>query len=157
MVACTAFVVLAVGAAGGDKKEEKIPLDKVPKAVMDAVKARFPTGKIDSVTKEKDGDKIVYDIELKQGGRKFEMDILENGTVLEVEMEIAAKDLPKAVSKALSEKHPRHTIKEVMEVYFVKGKDEKLDHYEVTMESPDKKSHEVLVYPDGKFKVEEKK
>jgi uncharacterized membrane protein YkoI len=146
LTAAAGLVLLATVAPAG----EKVPLDQVPKAVMDAVKARFPGAKISSVEKEKEDGKVVYDIELKHEGRKYEMDILEDGTVLEIEKEIAAKDLPGVVSKALQAAHPKATVKEVMEVYKVKGKEEKLDHYEVTLETADRKELEVTVSLDGK-------
>src|SRR5437868_14351659 len=95
-VAVAGLVLLASAARADDKK---VPLDKVPKPVMDAIKARFPGADITSVEKEKEGDKVVYDIELKQQGRKYEMDIQEDGTVLEIEKEV--KDVPEAVTKAV--------------------------------------------------------
>src|SRR5262249_46780475 len=97
-VAAVTGLGLAATAARADDK--KVPLDKVPKAVMDAIKARFPGAEITSVEKEKEGDKVVYDIELKHQGRKYEMDIQEDGTILEVEKEVATKDVPEAVTKA---------------------------------------------------------
>jgi uncharacterized membrane protein YkoI len=144
-------VILQVGGAPSqDKKEEKITPDKLPKKVMDAVKARFPAAEFTSITKETADGKVVYDIELKEKGRKYEMDIQEDGTVLEVEKEVAVKDLPEAVTKALKAKFPKATIKEVMEVNLVKDNKEKPDHYEVILETEDKKTMEVEVSMDGK-------
>jgi len=153
---CLAGTVLALSSlyivmARAEDKAEKIPLDKVPKAVMDAIKGRFPGAGISSVEKEKEGDKIVYDIELKHNGRKFEMDILEDGTILEVEKEVALKDVPDAVKKAVRDKYPQAMIKEVMEVNKVKDKQETPDRYEVTIETAEKKTMEVVVSLDGKM------
>jgi Peptidase propeptide and YPEB domain len=148
------LVLLAVVATAAEK-DKKISLDKAPKAVQDAIKARFPDGEVTSVEKETEDGKVVYDVELKLKGRKYEMDILEDGTVIEIEKEIAAKDLPEAVSKALDAKYPKSTIKEVMEVYKVKDKDEKLTEYEVTLETADKEAKEVKVSLDGKSIKEE--
>jgi hypothetical protein len=128
--------------------DKKVPLDKVPKAVMDAIKARFPGADVTSVEKETEDGKVVYDVELKHKDRKYEMDIEENGTVLEIEKEI--KDVPAAVTKAVEAKYPKATIKEVMEVNKVKGKEETPIHYEVTIESAEKKTMEVIVSLDGK-------
>jgi uncharacterized membrane protein YkoI len=122
----------------------------LPKAVADAVKARFPEGKITDAAKEEDDGKVVYDVELKMNGRKYESDILANGTILEVEKEIDAKDLPAAVIKAIDAQYPKSTIKEVMEVNKVKGKEEKPDHYEVTLKTSDGKEAESLLTLDGK-------
>ena len=147
--AVVGLLMLAAVAVAADKAE-KIPLDKVPKAVMDSIKGRFPNCEIASVEKEKEDTKIVYDIELKHEGRKYEMDILEDGTILEVEKEIALKDAPEALIKTVKEKFPGATIKDVMEVNKVKDKKETPDHYEVTIETADKKTQEVIVSLDGK-------
>lgn len=152
VAAVAGLVVLASAARADDKK---VPLDKVPRAVMDAINARFPGADITSVEREKEGDKVVYDIELKHQGRKYEMDIEENGTVLEVEKEV--KDVPEVITKAVLAKYPGAAIKEVMEVNKVKGKEETPIHYEVTIETADKKSKEVIVSLDGKEVKEEGK
>jgi uncharacterized membrane protein YkoI len=159
--AVAGLVFLATVARADDKqKPEKLPLDKVPKAVMNAIKGRFPGADISSVEKEVEDGKVVFDVELKHEGRKYEMDILENGTILEIEKEVAAKDVPAAVTKGVKAKYPNATIKEVMEVNKVKGKTETPDHYEVTIETADKKKIEVIVSLDGKSvktEAEEKK
>jgi hypothetical protein len=143
-------LVLASTALGGGTKEEKITADKLPKQVLAAVKSWFPEPEFTSLTKETTGDKVVYDLEFKYKGRKYEMDIKEDGTVLEIEKEVAAKDLPAAVAEALKAKHPKAKVKEAMEVNLVTGKNLKLDHYEVTLEMADGKTREVTVTPDGK-------
>jgi uncharacterized membrane protein YkoI len=145
------LVVLMSLAQAADKKEEKITADKVPQKVMDAVKARFARPEFVSITKETDNGKVVYDLEFKFEGRKYEMDVEENGTVLEVEKEVFLKDVPKAVLKVIEEKYPKSTVKEVMEVNLVKDNKEKPDHYEVTIETADKKTIEIEVSLDGKI------
>src|SRR5262249_33483733 len=130
-VSAMAGLVLLATVVQADDKVQKVPLDKVPQKVMDAVKNRFPGAEITSVEKETADNQVIYDIELKHKGRKYEMDIKEDGTVLEVEKEVAVKDLPAAVTKAIEAKYPKSTIKEVMEVNKVMGKEEKPDHYEV--------------------------
>ena len=145
------LILVTAAARADDEKAEKVPLDKVPKVIMDAIKNRFPKAEIESVEKEKEDGKIVFDIELKHEGRKYEMDILEDGTIVEIEKEVAAKDVPEAVTKAVKEKYPGCTIKEVMEVNKVKDKKETPDHYEVTLETADKKKKEVEVSLDGKI------
>jgi uncharacterized membrane protein YkoI len=144
------LVLLSGVARGADEKDKKIALDKAPQAVQDAIKARFPNAKVTRVEKETEDGKVVYDIELKHKNRKYEMDIQEDGTIIEIEKEMASKDLPEAVKKGIEDKYPRATIKEVMEVYKVKDKEETLTDYEVTLETADKKEVEVKVSKDGK-------
>jgi hypothetical protein len=145
---------LVVLAAAARAAEEKIPPDKLPKEVRAAVDGKFPGAELTSIEKETENGQVVYDIELKHKGRKYEMDIKEDGTILEIEKEIAAKDLPEAVTKALEAKYPKATYEEVMEK--VKGKETKPSEYEVVLVTADKKKLEVTLTPDGKI-VEESK
>jgi Putative beta-lactamase-inhibitor-like, PepSY-like len=148
VVGLAALLVLAPVSRAEDKAKD---VDKIPKAVMDALKAKFPKAEIHKWTKEKEGDAVVYDIEFKEGDRKCEADIKEDGTYINYEKEIAAKDLPKAVTEAVEKKYPKAKFKEVMEITEVKGKDEKLEGYEIVLETADKKEVEVTVAPDGKI------
>lgn len=135
---------------------DKVDLEKVPEKVMSAVKTRFPGAESISVTKEVENGDVVYDVELKHKDRKYEMDIKEDGTILEVEKQVDAKDFPAACAKAVETKYPKSTVKEIMEVNKVKDKVETPDHYEVTIETTEKKSVEVLVSLKGEI-IEETK
>jgi hypothetical protein len=141
---------LVIGTAEVRSQEEAVPQDKIPKAVMDSLLAKFPQAKIDKCVKEKEGGDIIYDIEFKQEGRNCEADIKENGIYLNYEKAVAAKDLPKAVSDAIEKRYPKATLNEVMEETEVKGRDEKLSAYEVVLVTADKKDVEVKLSPDGK-------
>ncbi|MCI0700201.1 MAG: hypothetical protein L0241_03840 [Planctomycetia bacterium] len=159
LLRCVAGGSLAVLIAGSlllasvvhaqDKKDE------IPKKVMDTLKAKFPKAEITMWTKEKEGDKIVYDIEFKQGKQKFEADIFGDGTIHNWEKEIAEKDLPKPVREAVDKKFPKATLKEIMEVNEVKDGKDKLEGYEIVLETADKKMVEVMIAPDGKVLEEE--
>ena len=150
----TALLVFTAAIADDAKK---VPLDKIPKAIKDAINARFPEAEITSVEKETEDGKVVFDVELKHKGRKYEMDIQEDGTVIEIEKEVALKDAPAALAKTVDAKFPKATIKDIMEVNKVKGKVETPDHYEVTVETADKKTEEILISLDGKSIHTEKK
>jgi hypothetical protein len=148
------FAALAVmgfftAAATSSGQEKKVPLDKVPKKVLDAVESWFPGAKLTSVEKENEDGKVVFDIELTHKGKKYEMDIHEDGTVIEIEKETAAKDLPEAVTKALDTKFPKATFKEIMEVNKVKDKTLTPIHYEVVVQTAEGKTMEVIVSLDG--------
>jgi uncharacterized membrane protein YkoI len=156
-----AVVGLMTGSASGaedkkaedkkaEDKAEKISPDKLPKKVADAIKARFPKCEITSAEKEVEDGAVVYDIELKHNGRKYEMDIKEDGTVIEIEKEVFAKDVPEKITKAIEDKYPKAKVNEVMEVNKVKGKEETPIHYEVEIETADGKKLEVIVSLDGK-------
>jgi hypothetical protein len=49
--------------------DEPKDLDKIPKAVMEALKAKFPKAKIEKWTKEKEDGKEIYDIEFTVNGK----------------------------------------------------------------------------------------
>jgi hypothetical protein len=145
------MLVWFVGTGTARAHEETVPTDKIPKPVMDALLAKFPKAKIDKCTKAKEGNDVVYDIEFKQEGRKCEADIKENGTFINYELAIEAKDLPKVVKDAIEKKYPKATWKDIMEEKEVHGKDEKLSAYEVVLVTAEKKEVEVRVSPDGKI------
>jgi hypothetical protein len=134
-----------------EKAEAGLELDEMPKVIMDALKARFPDAEIQKWTKEKEGDIVVYDIEFKQQGRKFEADIKEDGTIHNWEKEIAAEGLPEAAMKAVQTKYPEATIQEIMEITAVTEGKEALEAYEVVLETAEKKEVEVAVAPDGEI------
>ena len=159
-----AFALLLFGTAEVSAQEQAVPQDKIPKAVMDALKVKFPQAKIDKCHRAKEDNAVVYDIEFKEGERKCEADIKEDGTYINYEKAIAAKDLPKAVKDGVEKKYPKSTLKEIMEETEVKGKEEKLSAYEIVLDTAEKKEVEVRLSPDGKIledtgekKAEEKK
>ena len=146
-----AFVVMAGVANAADKKISK---QDVPKQVMDSVNARFPGADVTGVEKETEDGAVVYDFELKHEGRKYEADVKEDGTITEIEKEVAAKDVPAALAHSIKAKYPDATIKEIMEVNKVTGKQEKPIHYEATLTTGGKEK-EVVVSLDGKTVKEE--
>jgi uncharacterized membrane protein YkoI len=150
-------VVLVLAAAAARADEEKVPLDKVPKAVTDAVKARFPNAKLLGAEKEKEAGKTVYEIAIEHKEQKIEVTLTPEGTIVEIEKQIAARDMPKAVSEALEGKYPKATYKMIEEVIKVKGGKEKVEYYEVLLVSAEGRRFEVSVAPDGKvLKTEDK-
>src|SRR5262245_48659062 len=95
---------------------EKLDETKAPKPVMHALGARFPKSAIRKVTRKKEGQDIVYDIEFKVADRKCEADIKESGAFVNFEREVAASALPAAARKAVEAKYPKSTLKEAMEI-----------------------------------------
>lgn len=144
-------VFLLLGTAEVRAQEESVPPDRIPKAVMDALLAKFPAAKIDKCTKAKEGEDIIYDIEFKQEARKCEADIKENGTYINYEKAIQAAVLPKAVRDAIEKRYPKAMLTEIMEETEVMGKDEKLSAYEVVLVTAGTKDVEVRLSPDGKI------
>lgn len=144
-------ILLAASASLAD--EEKVPLDKLPKAVSAAVKKRFPKAEFVEAAKETEKDKTEYEVTLKEGGKKIDVMLTPDGTITVIEKEIAATDLPKAVAEALEMKYPKATYKIVEEVIKVKDGKETLAYYEALLVAADKKTYEVEVEADGKIKA----
>lgn len=148
-------LALAVGVmavAHGRADEEKVPLDKLPKAVKEAVEKRFPKVEMTEAAKEKDGDQVVYEVSLRKDGKTIDVTVTEAGAITLIEQEIEFKDLPKAVAKTFEDKYPNAKYEVVESVTKVADGKETLDYYEATLVAADKKKWEVTVLPDGKLK-----
>ena len=126
----------------------------VPAAVRDSVNKRFPGAQVTSVERERENGMVVYDYELKQNDRKYESDVKEDGTILEVEKQLQGSEIPSSIQTAVSSKYPRATITEVMEVDKVSNGQENKDHYEATITPAGGKEKEVNVTLDGKLQEE---
>src|SRR6267142_1035278 len=146
LITCVAPVVLL---AALTLAQEKVDASKLPPKVAEALKERFPGATITQVTKETENGEVIYDIEMIKDGKKHEMDCKEDGTLVDIQNEIAVQDLPAAAVNAIKAKYPNSTIKEVGEILVVKDKKETRDHFEVIIETADKKEVELTVSLDG--------
>lgn len=153
-MAAVALVVLA-GPARGD--EDPVPLDKVPKPVLEAVKKRFPKAEAKEASKETTDGKTVYEVALQQDGKNIDVTLTPDGAITLIEKEIAFEALPKPVADALDKKYPKATYTIVEEVISVKDGKETLDYYEALLVTTEKKTFEVEVLADGKIKAETEK
>lgn len=133
------------------KAKDDLQLDKIPEVVMDGLKAKFPKAEIHMWTKEKEGDTVIYDIEFRQEGRKFEADIKENGSIYNWEKAIEIKNLPETIKKAVETKYPESIIKEIMEITAVNDGKDVLEGYEIVLETAGVKEIEVTVAPEGEI------
>jgi Putative beta-lactamase-inhibitor-like, PepSY-like len=131
--------------------EEKISVKELPKAVLKAVKEKFPKGEIKGAAKEEEDGKTTYEVMLKIKSRSVDVALKADGTILEIEQEIDVDDLPKAVRKTLSAKYPNAKIAKAEAV--IKGEDGPVS-YEIVITT------EVVLNAKGKIagasaKVEE--
>jgi uncharacterized membrane protein YkoI len=136
-----------VVAAGAD--EEKVPLEKVPAAIRKAVQGKFPKAQVTQAEKEVEDGKTIYEIGLEEDGHHIDVSATEDGTIVEIETEVAAQDLPRAVTDAVKAKYPKGTIKKAEEV--VKGA---TTNYEVIV-AEGSKSREVVLDRAGKILEDE--
>jgi hypothetical protein len=148
------IVGLALGLAvlGLRADETPVPLDKVPKAVLDAVKTRFPKGELKEASKETDGDKVSFEVSVTLAGKNIDVTLTPTGTITLIEKEIAASDLPAAVKATIARDYAKQKFDLIEEVIKVADGKETLEYYEFHGKSADGKEVEVEVLPDGKLK-----
>jgi hypothetical protein len=102
-------VLALTGAAQAD--EEKIAVKELPKAVVKAVKAKFPGAKIKEAAEEEDDEgETTYEVSLEFKGHSYDVALEPDGEIVEIEKEISSEELPKAVQKALAASHPKAKI-----------------------------------------------
>ena len=111
---CVVVVFLLTGLATR-ADEMDIPLDKLPKAVVEAIKAKYPGSKLVGAEKETEGDKTFYEVVIKIKDQSIELLLTPEGKIVSVEQKIAAQDLPRAVAGAIEKKYPKATVKDVEE------------------------------------------
>ena len=144
-------IVVALADVRAD--EVDIPIEKVPKAVMDTVKARFPGAEMKAAAKEEAEGKTSYEVSLVHKGKKIDVVAQPDGTIVAVETVIKASDLPAAVKKTLEAKYPKAEYKTI-ETLEEGGK----LSYEILLETANDDDIEVILDRDGKIlKTEEKK
>ena len=142
-----AFLVIGSAAWGGEKK---IPLSEVPKAVLDAVKARFPGAELKEAEKEVDDDETTYEISLTTAGKHVTVSLDDEGEIEEIETELAAAELPKPVADAIAAKFAGATIKKAEELVEIEeGKEEK--SYEVRLSTGGDETREVKLKANGEI------
>lgn len=155
-------ILAAVGAgafvAAATADETTVPLDKVPKAVLETVKKRFPKAELVEAAKETEGDKTVFKVTLTNGDAHIDATLTPEGVLTMIETTVPVKSLPKAVADALAAKYPKATLKLAEEVVTVADGKETLAYSEVLLVTADEKTVEVEVAADGKvLKTEDKK
>jgi hypothetical protein len=146
----TALLLFASGSSGQEKKDTTKQAF-LPNNILVALKTKFPKAVIDKQNKENEDGKVVYDIEFKQEGIKFEADIFEDGTINNWEKAVGVSELPAAVTKSVEKKYPKATLKEIMAITQIKKGKETLEGYEIVLNAADKEEYEITVAPDGKI------
>ena len=142
------FLVVLITAAVADD----IQPDKLPKPVVDSLKAKFPGCEITKALSETEDNKLVYEISLKHKGTNYDIIVTPEGRINVVEKTIDAKSLPKAVSEALAKKYPSAKVELAEEL---SDGDGKITSYEVHFISADGKKVAIEFSPDGKIVSEE--
>ena len=83
---CIASVGFLSGCSDALEKTEMVPIDQVPKKVIETATEKLPGVKFDSAWTEKEGSKTVYEVRGKAAdGTTRDIKVSPDGTVLEVD------------------------------------------------------------------------
>jgi hypothetical protein len=146
-----AGLLAVLGLASGIRaQEEKIPLDRVPEAVMNSAKAKFPGAEIKEASEEKEDREPVYALAMKHHRHDMDVTFKVDGTVVLVETAVLAKELPKVVLRAVENRYPGASIRGADSVQKGPEVKKKADHYEFYLMTADRKPALVQVDPKGK-------
>jgi len=133
-------VILCVAAYAGKDRDEDVTL---PEAVVAAVTHMFSNATIEEAKLDEEEIKV-YEVDLEANGQDVaEMTVAPDGTIVEVETEIAADDLPLDVKNAIAQAAEGAEIKEV------KKEDTHAVVKLVPLDQP-QTSYEVELVKDGK-------
>jgi putative lipoic acid-binding regulatory protein len=144
-----AGLVCTLDAAPGDN--EKVPLDKLPKSVVDTVKAKFPKAVMKHAYKDTVDGKVIYEVGVDIEKTHLHAFVTAEGKLTEIHQEIDKKDVPEKVLKVVDTKYPKSKVEGVEKQTDPEGK---VLGYEVTIEAADGSTVEVVVDPAAKIKKE---
>jgi uncharacterized membrane protein YkoI len=138
--------MLLVSLEGAQAKERQVSIESLPAAVRKTATEQSRGATVRGVSTETEHGKTLYEIELTVNGRTRDVLIAADGSVAQVEDEIALASLPAPVKAALERQAGPGKILEVEAV----TKGGKLAFYEARVQKAGKTS-EVIVGPDGKL------
>jgi hypothetical protein len=139
LVAVMAFSLTLVASA-----EKKVERSALPPAVEKTVQAQSQGATIKGISSETEDGVFEYEVEMTVNGHGRDIAIAKDGTLLEIEDEVAMNTLPAAVQSALTAKAAGAKITKV-ETITKKGK---LVAYEAATLKGTKKG-EIQVGPNG--------
>lgn len=137
------MLILTTVLGGCAMFSKEVKLEDVPSAAQAAIQSHTSGGTIKKITCEKEEGKHFYKVEYKKDDREFELQIDDDGKVLETEEILAMEDLPPAVLETVKTESAGGEIKELA----LETEDDKT-FYEVEFEK-DGKEHEVKINADG--------
>lgn len=143
LVALTATWLLFAGMASA--QEKKIKRSDLPPAVEKTVAVQSKGATIRGFSTEQENGQTLYEVEMTVSGHTKDVSMAPDGTVVEVEEQVAPDSLSPEVKAGLQAKAGAGKILKVESI----TKKDKLVAYEAHIETNGKKS-EVQVGPDGK-------
>ena len=162
VISALAVMALPGSAAAQGKAQEKKAGMELPAAVAKAVRENVPNAEIDKLEVNTEGGIKLYDIEFKAD--RGEIEVAEDGTVMDIATIIQMKDLPKpaadAIQKAVDgakakiKRLEKSEIRAELEIQGGKGKIVKLATPKYAYEAElvkGSQTGEIGVAPDGRI------
>jgi hypothetical protein len=143
VIAIVATGLLLAGSASA--QEKKIKRSDLPPAVEKTVAAQSAGATIKGFSTEKEKGQTLYEVELTVNGHSKDISMAADGSIVEVEEQVAMDSLSAEVKAGLQAKAGKGKILKVESL----TKKDKLVAYEAQVDTNGKKS-EVQVGPDGK-------
>jgi uncharacterized membrane protein YkoI len=143
LVAFAAGVLLL--ASGASAQEKKIKRSDLPPAVEKTVAAQSAGATIHGFSTEKENGQTLYEVEMTVSGHSKDVSMTADGSIVEVEEQVALDSLSPEVKAGLQAKAGDGKILKVESL----TKKSKLVAYEAKVETNGKKT-EIQVGPDGK-------
>ena len=100
MVAAAFMAGLAISSFGADEKDDAVSLAKIPKAVKKTLAGYAADAEVKKAEKGDQDGKTVYEFDIEQGARKFELTIAPNGDFLGTEEEMPLSAMPAEIGRA---------------------------------------------------------
>ena len=131
-------------------QDEVIPMDRVPKSVINAAKARFPGAEIKQATEETEDETKVYSLQMKHQRHDLDVTFKADGTLVLAETAVPQKELPKVLLRAVASQYPGASLRHAAAVKNGPGLKKTADYYELYLLNGDKRPRLVKVDPKGK-------
>lgn len=132
-------------AGNASAQEKKIKRSDLPAAVEKTVAAQSTGATIRGFSTEKENGQTLYEAELTVNGHSKDISMTADGSIVEIEEQVALDSLPAEVKAGLQAKAGNGKILKVESL----TKKDKLVAYEAKVETNGKK-REIQVGPDGK-------
>ena len=139
------FVLALLLTASASAREKHLKKSDLPAAVQKTAEEQSKGATIRGYSSELNGGKVVYEVEMTVQGHSRDVSIAPDGSVIEVEEEVAVDALPAPVREGLQKKAGAGAIEKVESL----TKHGKLVAYEADVRTGTKRS-EIQVGPDGK-------
>jgi uncharacterized membrane protein YkoI len=146
-----AVLTLCTLSTSAPADEMDIPLDQVPKPVMDSAKAKFPGAEMRGAAKETEDNQTFYEISMTHQNHKMDVAFKPDGTLALVETELPEREVPAAITQAVKAKYLGAKIDLTESVQKGPAVKKEVDYYELHLTTADNKSVEVEVDPQGKI------